>query len=303
MALGGCAMWGIYNGLGHHLADLGPSQIAVQYKLLIAADITWLLGTVSAKLSMLYLYTRIFAISRATKVGALILMLLVTSFGIAFLVIFMTQCHPFDEPWNPVPGGWCRNLVTQEYISCGLNLVLDLSVVILPMPVLWKLQMTTTRKLFITIMFSLGLVTVGVMCWRLQYTAESVVINDYTFTLGTISTISMFELWLGIICVCLPTLGPLVKIYVSPAISKMTSGAYFNRLIRGSRMWSWFTPNNSGRQSTKKERQDNNIPRSGFQRFRNPREPTDTELLQDTVYEFNTWCEAEPPVSSDRQTA
>lgn len=32
VALGGCAMWGVYNGMGHHTTKLSQTQLEVLYK-------------------------------------------------------------------------------------------------------------------------------------------------------------------------------------------------------------------------------------------------------------------------------
>lgn len=119
------------------------------------------------------------------------------------------------------------------------------------------------------------------MCWRIGYTGESVELNNETFTMATIGLISMLELWLSIICACMPSLGPLMKLYVSPACAKLMSKVYVSR---GSRMWLWFTPSNSGRRHGK-ERHGNKEYDGGFECLGKHRGTTDTELLQVTIDE------------------
>ena len=77
---------------------------------------------------------------------------------IAFQVVFITQCNPVSKNWKPVPWGSCRSLSTQQLTSNSLNTVLDMAVVILPMPVLWKLHLPLQKKMAVMIMFSLGFV-------------------------------------------------------------------------------------------------------------------------------------------------
>lgn len=84
-------------------------------------------------------------------------MVVVVCYFVAFLILFMTNCIPLSHLWNPVPGGWCRELTTEEYTSVAFNLVIDLGIWVLPMPVLWNLQMPFRKKVFVTIMFSIGL--------------------------------------------------------------------------------------------------------------------------------------------------
>lgn len=68
-------------------------------------------------------------------------------------------CRPFEYNWNKYIPGTCGD-TTQAYEAVGiLNLMTDLKIVILPMPVLWKLQLPVAKKVALT--FMLG---VGVLC-------------------------------------------------------------------------------------------------------------------------------------------
>lgn len=125
-------------------------------QLIVAANVCWLLGTVFNKLSVLWLYRRIFKTPVFLR-WSMGLFLVVVAFGVAFFVVFMTQCRPVSYIWNPVPGGSCRDLSYQEYASVSVNMAIDLAIFILPLPVLWSLQMTTRNKFYVTVMLSFGL--------------------------------------------------------------------------------------------------------------------------------------------------
>lgn len=64
--------------------------------------------------------------------------------------------------------------------------------------------------------------TIGIMAWRLQFTISTLNDTDFVFNLFDIGLISLLELWLGIIAACIPTLGPLLKTYVKPVITRLT---------------------------------------------------------------------------------
>ena len=130
-------------------------QIDVR-QVLLGAGFTWLFATVFCKLSILWFYTCIFTTKRF-KLAARILMFIVSAYGISFLCVFFTNCHPVSYSWNPVPGGHCRTDTTEETLSVSINMVIDTAVVILPMPPLWGLQMATRKKAGISFLFGLGL--------------------------------------------------------------------------------------------------------------------------------------------------
>lgn len=70
-------------------------------------------------------------------------------------------CRPFRFTWDKtIPGGVCGSS-TDAYLSIAIvNLVIDVAVVVLPMPVLWKLQMPIGKKIAISAILSLGLLYV-----------------------------------------------------------------------------------------------------------------------------------------------
>jgi hypothetical protein len=106
---------------------------------------------------MLSLYLRIFATVQYKK-HIYLTMAAVLAYGLAFYVVFLTNCSPIYQLWHPVEGGWCRDVTIEELTSIFFNLFIDLVIVILPMPMLWKLQMPRHNKIFVTMMFSVGLV-------------------------------------------------------------------------------------------------------------------------------------------------
>lgn len=79
-------------------------------------------------------------------------------YGVAFVILFMTRCDPIYQQWNPQPGGSCRDLVVQELPSVSLNVIIDIIIVFMPLPVLWSLQLALRSKLVVSIIFSIGLV-------------------------------------------------------------------------------------------------------------------------------------------------
>lgn len=77
---------------------------------------------------------------------------------IVFISFFMTQCDHVSDAWDPVLSTTnCRPRSIHEITSVAVNLVLDLSVVILPLPSVWKLQMPVAKKIGVTIMLTFGL--------------------------------------------------------------------------------------------------------------------------------------------------
>ncbi|KAL2259509.1 hypothetical protein VTK26DRAFT_6799 [Humicola hyalothermophila] len=222
VALSGVVAWSIFvGGMGKHMNEMTDFELGILFQAVVAAYVTWTLGTVAVKLSVLWMYTRIFR-TQQFKRYAYVLMGFCMAFCIAFMAVFMTNCHPVSFMWKPVPGGGCRDMTHSEFASVSVSLVIDLAIIFLPMPWLWGLQMPLRNKIVVSVTLSIGFITIGVMGWRIDVTIESTKHPDFSHSLADIALISLLELWLGIIVACIPTLAPILKKYGKPALQKIS---------------------------------------------------------------------------------
>ncbi|KAI0188020.1 hypothetical protein EV127DRAFT_137650 [Xylaria flabelliformis] len=217
--LSGSGYWGIFNGLGKHITTLTPEQLTIQVKLLLICEFTYLLGVAFIKLSMLFLYHRIYT-TPTFKRWVYFVIVLDVIYIIAFIPIFLTNCIPLSQYWDPKPTGWCRDTVISDSATVAGNLLLDIFVLGLPLPVLWRLQMSVRDKITVTAMFSIGIVTVALVLWRLGVTTATRASADWTATLCQVGLIAELELHLGILAVCIPTYGPFFNAYIKPLLRK-----------------------------------------------------------------------------------
>lgn len=222
LAFHGITWWAVANGLGAHTAELDDDELVVQFKILLATGFTWLTATVFCKLSILYLYTCIFMTSAFRKMS-FVMMGVVSAYGVSFIVVFCTNCQPISHSWNPVDGGHCKDVSIEEIVSVSVNMVIDSMIVVMPMPLLWGLQMPIRKKIAITFLFSLGLMVIAIMAWRIQITVQLVTQADFVFGLGNIGLAALLEVWLGIIAACIPVLTPLIVKVLGPAWAKVSN--------------------------------------------------------------------------------
>ncbi|GAP87232.1 putative integral membrane protein [Rosellinia necatrix] len=227
--LSSSALWGTLNGLGKHIWELTENQLTIQVKLLLISEFTYLLGTAFVKLSMLCLYHRIYT-TQTFRRWCYVVIAADVIYIVSFIPVFLTGCIPLSQYWDPQPGGWCRDTLIGDNATVGVNLVLDFAVLLLPLPVLWRLQMSVRDKLTVTAMFSIGFVTIALVFYRLSVTLRTRASPDWTASLCEVGIIAALEVHLGIIAVCIPTLGPLFNAYVKPVlnrwgIAKTTAGS------------------------------------------------------------------------------
>ncbi|KXX73521.1 hypothetical protein MMYC01_209834 [Madurella mycetomatis] len=223
LAMAGVAIWGLANGLGNTATELSVDELKVQAQVLVGASVTWAVSTTVVKMAVLWLYTRIFdtLIFKRIAYG---LFAVCACYGISFLVVFITHCSPVSQEWDPVPWGTCNDLTKSQLASNSINAILDIAIVVLPMPPLWSLKMALRKKVVVMTMFGFGFATVAVMFYRIYATVHAD--PDPILALADVGLLSFIELWLGIIVACLPTMAPVFKVYVEPALSKASSSIW-----------------------------------------------------------------------------
>lgn len=117
----------------------------------------WTLSNTFVRLSILLLYIRIFQqkwfiyFSWAFVVENIL-------FAIALLVAALLICRPLAMFWDPFTvKGTCGNQIAfQEWMGIH-NLISDVVVVVMPMPLLWKLKMPIKKKIGLSLIFAMGL--------------------------------------------------------------------------------------------------------------------------------------------------
>jgi len=142
-------------GLGSTNAMLNKKFVVLQYKALLVGQLLWVTAVTSVRASVLLLYIRIF---RTPSFRAACYV--VQGTNVAYLVAVFRCClicRPFASNWDRSIQGTCGNLKSLDLFIGIVNLLLDVTTVALPMPVLWSLQMATSKKVVLTGMFSMGI--------------------------------------------------------------------------------------------------------------------------------------------------
>jgi hypothetical protein len=107
------------------------------------------------KLSILLLYSRIFTSRKFNKillsVGAF-----VAAFTTAAALVNIFQCSPIKAIWEPSIPHKCVNLLAMLKVISVEDVLTDVLILCLPLPMVWQLKMSTKLKWQITSMFLVG---------------------------------------------------------------------------------------------------------------------------------------------------
>ena len=124
------------------------------------------------KLSILFFYRRIFATKafRRITTGAIVL---VIAWCIACIFPTIFQCQPIGATWNPQINGTCIDLPQMFEAVTIANLLTDVIILCLPLPIFWNLKLSTWDRLVVSGVFLVG----GLVCLfaLLHVTAQATV--------------------------------------------------------------------------------------------------------------------------------
>lgn len=147
-------------GVGHHLQEViifRPYQLAAWAKCIYALDLIYFAAVMLPKLSILSLYLRIFAANQTARILTQATVLLVTLTWLSFSIASTLECRPMAYRWDrSINGGRCFDIVLFYRLVNVSNIVTDLAILILPMPMIWKLHATRSRKVGVTLCFLAG---------------------------------------------------------------------------------------------------------------------------------------------------
>ena len=147
-----------------------PDQLEAQLqpilKLAFATVILCTLGFSLPKLSILALYLRIFS-GWKTRIISYVLIGVVIFMAIAYLVAGVLLCEPVQYFWDrTIAGGKCMD-INFYYRSFGLpNILIDIAMLVTPLPAIWGLEASFARRLGFTAIFLTGILALVASCVR-----------------------------------------------------------------------------------------------------------------------------------------
>jgi hypothetical protein len=108
------------------------------------------------QLAILFLYQRLFFIVEWFRRACYILMGLVFAWFVASWVSDLTICQPVEKIWNVTMPGKCGNGKMMCNAVGVVHAVLDFFILMIPMPLIWNLRITTGNKVFLSILLLCG---------------------------------------------------------------------------------------------------------------------------------------------------
>lgn len=186
----------------------------------------------ATKTSILIFYLSLSVSHRVFRWTTIMTLVIVNIAGLALTFLNIFVCRPMSVIFiNPKPDyAHCTDIVTLYLSSAPVNIVTDLFILLLPMPVLKSLRLPRKQKIILYITFGFGVFVTAVDVVRISYLQNAAVnrlqeaasngvdaidsnnreLNDFSWYAALSFMWSAIEVNVGIMCACVPALKPLV---------------------------------------------------------------------------------------------
>jgi hypothetical protein len=121
-------------------------------------EIIYCLDILPAKLSVLIQLKRIFVVSRTSQYFWLANIFIVGNFCsyVALTLSVALTCVPREKIWTPDLPGHCIDSTASVVASAVINIVSDITILVLPVFAVWQLQLPVRSKIMVSAAFGSG---------------------------------------------------------------------------------------------------------------------------------------------------
>ncbi|KAL8885343.1 MAG: hypothetical protein Q9205_001018, partial [Flavoplaca limonia] len=197
-------------GSGKHQWDVRLTDFFTWLKLSNALQIFYNPLIFITKLSILLQYLVIFVPNSTGKTYWAIHFVICVNllFYLAVMLVQIFQCQPREKIWHPLLPGRCVDLAAVLISGAVINVISDLSILVLPVAKIWQLQMRTAC-----------IASIMRMVNNVQYAQT----QDYTFRLTAVALWTLGEIASGMVCSCLPVVPAFFRHYMPKLTSSFKS--------------------------------------------------------------------------------
>ncbi|KAL4955732.1 hypothetical protein BDW69DRAFT_182283 [Aspergillus filifer] len=222
--LTGASMAAAYYGVGRHYQDLlplSPPTTTPMLQSIYATRILYVLPLMFVKTSLLLFYLRLDP-RRWMKYTVYGLLVIVIGLSIASFCILAFSCFLPPKFWDLSVDASDHFMDADRqqtfYEANGvLNIVTDICIYIVPIPMLWGLRISVRRKGAIFAIFSIGILSIAAGCVRYDFVRKLASNPDQYYYLADSLNWCSIDIYVAIFCGSAPTLSVLIKTY-APAI-------------------------------------------------------------------------------------
>ncbi|KAF2488554.1 hypothetical protein BU16DRAFT_473457 [Lophium mytilinum] len=165
-----------------------------------------------AKTSILLLYHRAFHPKKWLRFGVYITIAIL--FGSYFMTVPMAfyWCMPHNAPWNMAVLGTCNMMATPGLVQGSINIAADITIFLLPLPVIMRLQIPTSKKIALSAIFATGLLALVASILTMYYRVLIIRGVDSSWAGAQTYICIQAEIYAAICVACMPSMARVWKI-------------------------------------------------------------------------------------------
>ncbi|KAG6079458.1 hypothetical protein E4U15_003746 [Claviceps sp. LM218 group G6] len=221
--------YGVMVGLGKHDSHISDDDWPKLRRAEYVFSILYNPALMAAKTSILVFYLRL---AKNTQVilryASWVTLAIVNVAGLVLTFLNIFQCSPVAAAWSTEASSAakCIPLLTEFICAAPVNIVTDLAILALPIPVLTGMRLPIRQKAILVINFSLGVFVTIVDVVRIYYLQRAITdvptgmsddpnsrfggSADFAWNASLSFLWSAVEVNVGLACACIPTLKPLI---------------------------------------------------------------------------------------------
>ncbi|OJZ89672.1 hypothetical protein ASPFODRAFT_42955 [Aspergillus luchuensis CBS 106.47] len=209
-------LWGYTNaGLGVHEWDLTPTVYNRTLRVLLLGAIMYIPALGLSKISLIILYYRLSDMQQKWRITLWGMTAFVVAYMIVLECLFLFTCAPVHKAWYPNIDGRCWSKAPIFMAGVVASMFIDLVLLVMPLPIVLKLQMTSKKRFGLILMFGLGGLSLVTSTLRLAATVPMLTQEDQTYLLGGVALWINVEASLVIVTACVPSFRQVLRFHVS----------------------------------------------------------------------------------------
>ncbi|KAG6009184.1 hypothetical protein E4U43_000033 [Claviceps pusilla] len=229
VCLSTCIDYGVMVGLGKYDAHISVYDWPKLRRAEYVFSILYNPALMAAKTSILIFYLRLAKNTQIVlRYASWVTLVIVNVAGLVLTLLNIFQCNPVAAAWmtESISAAKCIPLLTEFICAAPVNVVTDLAILALPIPVLTGMRLHKRQKAILVITFSLGVFVTVVDVVRIYYLQRAILdvptgisddpnsrfggSADFAWNASLSFMWSAVEVNVGIACACIPTLKPLI---------------------------------------------------------------------------------------------
>ncbi|KAL7953342.1 putative PTH11-typeG-protein-coupled receptor [Trichoderma compactum] len=215
-------------GMGRHFVYIEAHNKYETLKYLYMSQVTYKAAINLSKCSILLLYLRLFSIVGWFRWACWGVLTCVVIYCISSMIATIFQCSPVVKAFNKTLPGTCIDLARFWFANAGFSIATDIIILMLPMPLVYQLEVPRAQKIALMAVFAVGIFVVVTSCLRVATLDVFATSPDNTYDIANVMW-TIIEPNVAVICASLPILRPLV-VKLFPALKSKNSANRYGSL-------------------------------------------------------------------------